>query len=252
MGDSQLGIALIYPTLLGTYGDGGNALVLAQRLRWRGYRSAVLPVDIREPLPRLADIYVLGGGEDAAQNLAVAHLAADGTLEQAASAGRPILAVCASYQILGRTYVDGAGVVHTGLDLLDCHTTRLPGPRAVGELVARPLLPAHAPLPLLTGFENHGGATTLGPGARPLATVCSGIGNGDGTEGAVQGSVIATYAHGPVLARNPALADILLRPVVGPLPALPDAEEDALREQRIGAVLQRTRPGRMRIRSGGG
>ena len=63
----------------------------------------------------------------------------------------------------------------------------------------------------LTGFENHRGGTVLAR-AQPLARVVSGAGNraGDGIDGAVQGSVVATYLHGPCLARNPELADWLL------------------------------------------
>ena len=71
-------------------------------------------------------------------------------------------------------------------------------------------------LPPLTGFENHGGPTTLAEGTIALGRVTAGVGNGggDGSEGAVRGRVVGTYLHGPVLARNPALADRAA--VVGP------------------------------------
>lgn len=93
-------------------------------------------------------------------------------------------------------------------------------------------------LPTLTGYENHAGVTTLGPGARPLGKVLVGRGNdaGDGTEGLVSGRVVGTYLHGPVLARNPALADLLLSWVVGPLDPLDDEEVEALRAERIAAA----------------
>ncbi|CAM5496191.1 Lipid II isoglutaminyl synthase (glutamine-hydrolyzing) subunit GatD [Streptomyces griseoloalbus] len=66
-------------------------------------------------------------------------------------------------------------------------------------------------LPPLTGFENHQGITHLGPTARPFAQVRFGNGNGtgDGTEGAFNDTVFGTYMHGPVLARNPQIADLL-------------------------------------------
>lgn len=92
------------------------------------------------------------------------------------------------------------------LDSSISRTDRLPR-RAVGELAADPQLPG---LPRLTGYENHGGATHRGPGVEPLAAVVAGVGNGDGTEGAIAGHVIGTYLHGPGLARNPAVADLLL------------------------------------------
>jgi CobQ-like glutamine amidotransferase family enzyme len=230
--DSNVRIALVFPSLLGTYGDGGNASVLAQRLRWRGIDADVLDVGVDDAVPEQADIYVLGGGEDTAQTLAVSRLK-DGTLARAVDAGRPVFAVCAGFQILGETFLDGHGGVHPGLGLIDCRTDRLPGPRAVGELLA------DSPMGVLTGYENHGGRTVLGPAAQPLARVREGVGNGDaGGDGAVQGSVIATYLHGPALARNPQLADHLLRLVVGDLSPLDDREEEELRAERL-AFLRR-------------
>jgi CobQ-like glutamine amidotransferase family enzyme len=239
-GDSAVRIALVFPSLLGTYGDGGNASVLAQRLRWRGHPADVVDVGVDDPLPAQADIYVLGGGEDTAQTLAVSRLA-DGTLARAAEAGRPVFAVCAGFQILGETFLDGRGGVHAGLGLIDCRTDRLAGPRAVGELLVS------SDVGLLTGYENHGGRTTLGPAARPLGRVEAGVGNGDigmdsrGVDGAVQGSVVATYLHGPALARNPALADHLLGKVVGDLAPIDDREEEELRRERLAFVRRAKR-----------
>jgi CobQ-like glutamine amidotransferase family enzyme len=93
-------------------------------------------------------------------------------------------------------------------------------------------------LPTLSGYENHQGNAALGPGARPLGRVTRGVGNGDGsTEGAVQGNVVATYLHGPVLVRNPALADHLLGQVTGPLDAVPDEAVERLRRERIEAAM---------------
>jgi hypothetical protein len=225
-------IALVFPTVLGTYGDGGNATVLAQRLRWRGLDAEIVSVDIDQSLPELADIYVLGGGEDSAQTLAVSRLR-DGVLSRAADAGKPVFAVCAGFQILGETFLDGAGAVHPGLGLIDCRTDRLPGERAVGELLADA---AVAGVGTVTGYENHGGRTVLGAAAKPFAAVRGGIGNGDsGADGAIQGSVVATYLHGPALARNPALADELLRRVVGPISPIDDTEESELRRERLAA-----------------
>src|SRR3954452_6810310 len=209
-------IALIYPSLLGTYGDGGNASVLAQRLRWRGIAAETIDVEIDESVPEQADGYVLGGGEDAAQTLAVSKLA-NGVLARASDSGRPIFAVCAGFQILGERFLVGRGEGVPGLGILDSRTERLPGPRAVGELLGEPAVDGlTGPL---TGYENHGGRTVLGPAATAFARVNAGVGNGDDdVDGAVQGSIVATYLHGPALARNPGLADYLLgRAVDGPL-----------------------------------
>jgi CobQ-like glutamine amidotransferase family enzyme len=101
-------------------------------------------------------------------------------------------------------------------------------------------------LPTLTGFENHGAVTELGAGARPIGDVQVGTGNKDGTvEGAVAGHVWGTYLHGPVLARNPQLADLLLSWVVGPVGPLDDSEPDALHAERCEhGLAERRRPTR--------
>lgn len=241
----RVGIALLYPELLGTYGDGGNAAVLASRLRWRRIPSDVVEVTVGEPVPEGCQLYLMGGGEDGPQALAVRELQASGALPRAVEGGAAVLAVCAGYQVLGREFVGPDGVAHPGLGLLDCSTARGSGSRRVGEIVVEP--DPKLGLPTLTGYENHAGVTTLGPGARPLGQVLVGHGNdgGDGSEGVVSGRVVGTYLHGPVLARNPALADLILSWVVGRLEPLNDTEIEALRKERI-AVARRSHPLRLR------
>jgi CobQ-like glutamine amidotransferase family enzyme len=114
-------------------------------------------------------------------------------------------------------------------------TTSPQDSRTIGEVAATPLIDGLSQP--LTGFENHRGGTVLGSAARPLAAVTKGAGNraGDGYDGAVQGSVIATYLHGPCLARNPELADHMLSQVVGELPPLELPEVDRLRRERLPA-----------------
>jgi lipid II isoglutaminyl synthase (glutamine-hydrolysing) len=236
-------VVLVHPELLGTYGDGGNAVVLLKRLQWRGLAAEVLPVPLGQPVPAGADVYVLGGGEDEAQTTALSGLRGSPGLAQAVARGAPVLAVCAGLQLLGGTVELADGRVLPGLGLLDVATTRL-AVRAVGEVLAR--VRPELGLGPLTGFENHGGATSIGPDAAPLAVVVSGVGNGDQdrTEGVVQAGVVGTYLHGPVLARNPDLADLLLERAVGsPLPPLPLPAVDALREERLDAARQRWREG---------
>ncbi len=214
MTGEALRVAVLYPELLGTYGDGGNAVVLRQRLRWRGRPVEVLEVALADAVPAGADLYVLGGGEDEAQLRALEALHASPALARAVDRGVPLFAVCAGLQLLGSTLTDRQGAQRAGLGLLDATTDRL-AVRAVGEVTVRP--DAALGLPPLAGFTNHGGRTVLGPAARPLGSVLSGAGNAGpgGVEGAQQGSVLATYLHGPVLARNPALADLLLERALG-------------------------------------
>src|SRR6266536_1790143 len=162
-------IGLVFPQLLGTYGDRGNAEVLAWRLRRRGHRAQVVELPAPGAIPAGLDAYMLGGGEDLNQAAAVKLLLGrqGRGLRVALAGGAPALAVCGSLQLLGTTYLDGAGRRVPGLHLLDLETVAA-GARCVGEVVAR--------LP--------------------------------------DGSLLATYLHGPVLARNPALADALATAVL--------------------------------------
>ena len=236
-------IVLVYQSLLGIYGDRGNALVLRQRLAWRGIDAVLTEVEPGDPIPPDGAVYLLGGGEDAAQVSAVRYILEDGNLLRAVDAGAVLFAVCAGYQIVGNTFTIGErDQVIEGLGLLDV-TTRRGTVRAVGETLSRWTRPDGSES-LLTGFENHGGFTTLGERARPLAFVEVGVGNAnDGTEGAVQDRVIGAYPHGPILARNPDLADHLLEVALDRrLDPLPNAELDELRRQRVAAVRRsRTR-----------
>ncbi len=248
-GPSSVAVALLFPDLLGTYGDSGNAVILAQRLRWRGVGSEVVTVRSGDPVPSGCQIYVVGGGEDLPQAQAARQLGAgddSGSLRRAVDAGAVVLAVCAGVQILGRAFVGPDGREATGLGLLDCTTRRGTRSRAVGEIVVDPV--PGLGLPALTGYENHGGVTTVGPGSSPLGTVRHGRGNddGSGTDGAWSGKVLGTYLHGPVLARNPALADLLLSWVVGPLEPLDDSECDDLRRDRFAAAATEARMTRAR------
>ncbi len=228
-----LRIVDVYPDLLGTYGDGGNAKILAARLRWRGIPALVVPAPSGEALPRGAAFYCLGGGEDGPQVAAAAALRAEGVLAAEVEAGAVVFAVCAGFQIVGTSFPTSDGGEVPGVGLLAVRTHRHAGRRAVGEVVA-----VREGLGRLTGFENHAGRTDLEPDVAPLATVEVGIGNGDAarSEGAVAGRVVGTYLHGPVLARNPELADWLLGLRLGALAPLQDAELSALHEERLAAA----------------
>ena len=158
-----------------------------------------------------------------------------------------MLAVCAGFQMMGHSFPGPDGRACAGVSLLDVDTVRGTGRRAVGEVLADALDPPSGvtvpatvlPLGRLTGFENHAGVTRLGPSTRPLGRVVAGIGNGAGSavDGAWAGRVVGTYMHGPVLARNPRLADLLLASATGVVPTpLDDDEEEALHAERIRSV----------------
>src|SRR3954454_13050211 len=142
---SAVRIALIYPELLGNYGDGGNALVLAQRLRWRGLPAEVVPVPAGATVPTSCDLYLLGGGEDEPQVLAAEGMRRESALRRAVEGGAMVFAVCAGFQIVGTTFLGADGKQHDGVDLLALETRRSfdgpdspTPPRAVGDIVVDP------------------------------------------------------------------------------------------------------------------
>jgi lipid II isoglutaminyl synthase (glutamine-hydrolysing) len=234
MSESEVRIGLVLPDVMGTYGDGGNAVVLRQRLRLRGISAEIVEITLADPVPDSLDLYTLGGAEDYAQRLATRHLIKYPGLQRAADRGAPVLAICAAIQVLGHWYETSSGERVDGVGMLDV-TTSPQSARTIGELIGKPLLSGAGQQ--LTGFENHRGGTVLGGAASPLSAVVKGAGNraGDGVDGAVQGSVVATYMHGPCLARNPELADLLLSKVVGELSPLPLPEVELLRRERLAA-----------------
>jgi len=208
--ESAVRIAVLLPDVMGTYSDRGNATVLAQRLLRRGIPAEVLDATADTVPPADCDIYVLGGGEDAAQAYAARWLTEQRRL-LAAMQNRQVLAVCAGLQVLGHWMTGPDGHRVAGAGLLDLTTSR-GRRRAVGEIVTDG---TGSRLGRLTGFENHRGRTALGPDSSPLASVVRGVGNGDGSDGVFTGTIIGTYLHGPVLARNSDLADLLLHRATG-------------------------------------
>jgi len=231
---SNVRVALVYPELLGTYGDRGNAVVLVERCRRRGIDAELVEIPAGAAVPGDVDIYVFGGGEDDAQVMAAAGMRQSGpAIDQARTNGAVLFAVCAGFQLLGSTYTAGDGDVLEGLEIVDLDTRPGDG-RLIGECVVEP--GPTVGLPVLTGFENHGGRTTLGSGVTPLGRVTVGHGNGVGTvDGVLADRVLGTYLHGPVLPRNPALADHLLAWIVGrdALTPLDERLVEALRAERL-------------------
>lgn len=200
-----LTIALLYPELLGTYGDGGNALVLHERTRRRGIDAEIVRVGIGDDVPD-ASIYLLGGGEDGPQRLG-AELLRQSTFVSRVRDGRFVFAVCAGLQLLGTTFAVEGDDEFEGLGLVSADTQR--GlTRSVGDLVVT------SGTSVLVGFENHGGRTTLGPGVTPFGEVEIGRGSDGVVDGFRTENIWATYAHGPVLAINPWLADSILSHVL--------------------------------------
>jgi CobQ-like glutamine amidotransferase family enzyme len=205
-------IGHLYPDYLNIYADRGNMAVLARRAALRGHDLEVRAIGVGDRVrPGQDDLLYVGGGQDREQALIAPDLAARrDELEDALAGGAALLAVCGGYQLLGRFYRDQAGVELPGVGLFPHETVAGEG-RLIGDvLIECELEPGERWT--VAGFENHAGRTRLDPGAEPLGRVVAGFGNdgASGYEGCRIGRAIGTYLHGPLLPRNPRLADWLL------------------------------------------
>jgi CobQ-like glutamine amidotransferase family enzyme len=205
----RIRIGHLYPDYLNIYADRGNMAVLARRAAWRGHELEVESVSMGDALrPGAHDLLYIGGGQDREQELVAVDLAAKAdAAQEAVAGGAAVLAVCGGYQLLGRSYRGRDGVDLPGIGLLALETVA--GER---RMIGDVLLDCDWAGRTLAGFENHAGRTLLDAGAVPLGRVVHGFGNDgvSGFEGCRDGRVIGTYLHGPLLPRNPWLADWLL------------------------------------------
>ena len=202
----------LYPREMNIYADRGNIAVLAGRLRRRGLDLTLHESGPGQPIPAGGvDLLYLGGGQDRDQLAVAADLATTKAAEVRGllDGGAAGLFVCGGYQLAGHSYRTAGGETVAGLGVLDVETSAGED-RLIGDIVLRSRL---GPAPgQLVGYENHAGRTRLGDGAGALGRVVKGHGNNgdDGTEGALAGRTIGTYLHGPLLPKNPWLADLLL------------------------------------------
>jgi CobQ-like glutamine amidotransferase family enzyme len=203
----------LYPDYLNIYADRGNIAVFARRAALRGHELDVTALGMDDPIvPGAHDLYYVGGGQDREQFLVAENLAAKAAplIEAVVDGGAALLAVCGGYQLLGRGYKGFHGEEMPGVGLLPLETVAGES-RMIGDVLLETDLVGP-----VAGFENHAGRTHLDPGAEPLGRVVSGFGNDgeSGDEGCRVGRAIGTYLHGPLLPRNPRLADWLLQEAI--------------------------------------
>ncbi|SHE26819.1 type 1 glutamine amidotransferase [Actinomyces glycerinitolerans] len=236
----RIRVLQLYPRDMNIYGDWGNLLTLARRGQWHGYDVELHSYNPGDEMPQEVDLVLGGGGQDSGQERIKDDLVQIGPrLRQWAADGVPMLVICGLYQLFGHRFVTGERSEIPGIGLLDAETVAGSG-RLIGNIVLD-----SPEFGRVVGYENHSGLTTLGPGAEPLGTVRSGAGNNgkDGAEGARFKHVIGTYLHGPILPKNPAVADWLLQRAVelrsGAWDPLPIDDADARRASNVAASRPR-------------
>lgn len=218
----KLIIGWLYPELMSTYGDRGNIIVLQKRCEWRGIDAEIKSLDLGFRISDLeaCDMLFMGGAQDRQQSIVSEDLKNKSkVLKEMIGEGIPGLYICGAYQFLGKYYKEADGTIIKGLGIFDLYTEN-PGQnhkRLTGNILTRIILTQglslHENKNTLVGFENHGGRTYLGKNIQPFGEVMSGFGNNgnDKTEGAVYKNSFGTYLHGPILPKNPHLADYLIK-----------------------------------------
>lgn len=205
-------IGWLYPALMNIYGDRGNAITLVKRCEWRDIETETLMLNLGFPNENLekCDILLMGGAQDKQQETVAKDLfKKSAILHSLIESGIPGLYICGAYQFLGKYYKEANGNIINGLGIFDLYTENPGGnsKRLIGNAVFE-----NDNFGKVIGFENHGGRTYLGKNLHPFGKVIKGFGNNgvDGSEGAIYKNSFGTYLHGPVLPKNPLLADYLI------------------------------------------
>lgn len=201
-------IGHLYPELLNLYGDRGNIQCLKKRCEWRGIRAEIKEIHLEDKIDfHELDIVLLGGGSDREQMIVCNKLKEiQPEMKKYVEDDGVVIAICGGYQLLGKYYQTDDGIIE-GLNLVDFYTEQKEG-RLISNIVLQSEL---FDMPIV-GFENHGGRTVIGENMA-LGKVLYGNGNDgeSGYEGVVYKNVIGTYLHGPLLPKNPQVADYLIK-----------------------------------------
>lgn len=204
----KITIGHLYPDLLNLYGDRGNIQCLMKRCQWRGIEAETIAFEINDTIDfSKLDIVLLGGGSDREQMLVCSKLREiRQDFKEYVEQDGVVIAICGGYQLLGNYYDTDQGKIE-GLELADMYTEQ-----GEGRLISNIVLQSDLFDMPIVGFENHGGRTYINNN-KPLGKVLYGSGNDgkSGYEGIVYKNVIGTYLHGPLLPKNPQLADWLIQ-----------------------------------------
>lgn len=211
MNNYTLSLAHLYGNLLNTYGDNGNILMLQYVGRQLGITVSTTVVSIHEPFDDQAfDLIFFGGGQDYEQVIVAKDLPSKKeALTRFIEEEKVVLAICGGYQMLGHYYIGAKGEKINGISALDHYTISQENNRFIGDVK----IYNETFDETYYGFENHNGRTFLGEGEQALGKVLEGKGNNgeDQTEGVIYKNVFGSYFHGPLLARNPQLAERLIK-----------------------------------------
>jgi lipid II isoglutaminyl synthase (glutamine-hydrolysing) len=279
----KLKILYLFPHHLNIYGDRGNILTLLFRAKKRGIEAEVVEINSRKDLiPDDVNLIFGGGGQDKQQEYVSEELQffKEELHDLIFEKNVPTLTICGTYQLFGHYFKTFDGNEIKGISVFDMVTVASTK-RKIGNVVIKLNERMNADFKsdeliytdMMVGFENHSGNTFLSSvipanagilnqkdkipdqvrndkermKIQSLGRVLKGFGNNgeDGQEGAIVANCIGTYMHGPILPKNPALADWLILKALNvgnaymrSLQKLNDSLENQTREKVIGRILK--------------
>lgn len=202
-----INILHLYPKEMNLYGDHGNVLALVRRCEWRGIDTRVISYEPGDEIPEDVDIIFGGGGQDSGQSKIEDDLRKIAPkLKEMIDGGTPALVICGVYQLFGKYFHTHEDKMIDGIDVMDLYTEAGPA-RLIGNITIE-----SPDFGEVVGYENHSGLTYIGDKSAAFGKVVVGAGNNssDGTEGMVYKNCIGTYLHGPILPKNPKVADWII------------------------------------------
>lgn len=207
----NLKICWMYHDIMDLYGDKGNMLVLEKRCKDRGIDIQIDTCAIGEDKDLSAyHLLFLGGGADKEQRMLIDDLLnRKQDIQKAMDEGTFVFLVCGGYQLFGQYYIDANNERIAGLNFFNYYTSSGDnGTRCIGNIAIKCNLDGNEVIAV--GFENHGGQTCNVD--QPLGDAMCGYGNSfEGKkEGFYNGNVLGTYMHGPLLPKNPEIADFVI------------------------------------------
>lgn len=196
----------LYRQEMNIYGDTGNTLALKWRLEQRNINVEIVACGVGEKIPTDVDIIFSGGGQDSGQYKVRDDLVKKRKfLQDFHKDGGVMLTICGMYQLFGHRFKTDQGIIE-GVSIFDMETIAGPD-RLIGNVTSE------SEFGQLVGFENHSGRTYLANPDTRLGRITKGAGNNgeDDTEGAISINTFGTYMHGPLLPKNPGLADEIIK-----------------------------------------
>jgi hypothetical protein len=204
-------ILYLYPDYMNLYGDNGNVRILERRLRDQGFEVEIVSGTVTDPKISIKDVdfVYMRSGYESNRNMAADHLKRSlNELTEAIDEGVPMLFTGNSYDILGKGIITSDFSLVEGLGIFNYTFKDRIKKRFTGDVV----LEDPATKERYVGFVNRAGIAEEEDGF--AFDVIKVIGEVPiEKDGIRKNNLLGISLIGPVLVKNPALADSFVRTI---------------------------------------